>query len=170
MLMLWLKALAITVVTLAPAFSVAGETTAAPTTLPPGWTYGTLLDQEGNRFVLPLPPGIDVPPKIATREEPVERTKERLDILRLALEAYRTLHRPGISEYPATSNWQELAHLLLAADLLPAGWEPGGDVIAFQSTPTGYSLKVAVAGQEVSIHSPPWRNPYAMFWVPPHVP
>lgn len=152
-----------------PAFAQSAAVGTSRQALPPGWSYGVVLDAEGNRLIGPMPPDVILPaPTVA--DDPIRRAQNQLDILRMALEAYYTAHRVGVPEYPTAKSLDELVRMLQDEGTLPEGWHPGGGVTGFTATSSGFWIRLAVAGTEVAIGPRPRRNPYAMFWLPPHAP
>lgn len=154
----------------APPVQAPPSPTARTQALPPGWVWGVESDSAGNRVLVPVPPEEPLPPRAGVTEDPVERARGRLEMLRMALEAYHATHRPGLAVYPEARSMDELARILRRERTLPEGWDPGGVVTEFRATSTGYLIRVA-AGREILTIEPPHRdNPLAMFWLPPHRP
>jgi hypothetical protein len=138
--------------------------------LPPGWTWGMQLDPLGNRALVPVAPD-EVPPEAPRlAEDPVERARNRLEMLRMALESYYATHRPGLSVYPEARSLEELAAILRHERTLPDSWDPGGVVTEFKANGASYLVRIAVAGEILTILPPHRDNPLAMFWLPPHRP
>ncbi len=138
--------------------------------LPPGWTWGVETDRAGNRVLVPVAPDEALPAPAGLADDPVERAKSRLDMLRMALEAYYSAHRPGLSVYPEAKSLDDLVRILRRERTLPEGWDPGGVVTEFKIDSTRYLLRVAVGRELLTIEPPHRDNPLAMFWIPPHRP
>ena len=125
-------------------------TPGAPLPLPPGWNYGVLLDSEGNRWVVPVPPGVELPP-LTTRSDPLEQARLRLEMLRVALDGYFDSAIQGVNEYPRAASLADLAALLKRSDLLPDGWRIEGQLVQFQLSPYRYRIALVVADRELVI-------------------
>lgn len=138
--------------------------------LPPGWVWGVESDNAGNRVLVPIAPDEPLPARASLAEDPVERARARLDMLRMALEAYHAAHRPGLAVYPDARSLDDLVRILRRERTLPEGWDPGGVVTEFKISSTGYLVRVAVGKELIGIEPPQRDNPLAMFWLPPHRP
>lgn len=138
--------------------------------LPPGWVWGVESDNAGNRVLVPVAPDEPMPARAGLVEDPVERARGRLEMLRMALEAYHASHRPGLAVYPEARSLDHLVRILKHERTLPAGWDPGGVVTEFKASSTSYLVRVAVGRELLSIEPPHRDNPLSMFWLPPHRP
>ncbi len=128
-----------------------------------------LLDSAGNRWVVPVPPGVTLPP-LTTRADPLEQARLRLEMLRVALDGYFDGAIRGVNEYPRADTLVDLVELLVRSDLLPDGWTVTGQLVQFQLSPYRYRIAIVVADHELVIASPEPRNPYRMVLVLPHPP
>ena len=135
--------------------------------LPPGWHYAAILTYDGNREVVAVPPGVEVPP-IETKADPIERAKGRLAMLRIALDAYYAGALAGVNEYPRAASVDDLAVILEQAGLLPVDWGPGAPVVEFDLTAYRYRIAFEANGAILAICSPTVKNPYRMMLVLPH--
>ncbi len=148
---------------------VAPPSPGTPPPLPPGWNYGALLDRDGNRWIVPVPPGMALPP-LTTRTDLLEQARMRLEMLRVALDGYFDSAISGANEYPRADTLADLTELLKRSEFLPEGWKIEGQLVDFQLSPYGYRIGLVVADHELVITSTEPRNPYRMVLVLPHPP
>lgn len=127
------------------------------------------MRSNGDRAIVAVPPGVEIPP-IEAKADPIQRAIGRMEMLRVALEAYFYGAFDGINEYPRARSIDDLANLLERQDLLAADWTPSGAVLEFELTRYRYRIAVRAGGQKIGISSPPPTNPYRMLLVLPHLP
>jgi hypothetical protein len=133
--------------------------------------YRAMARVEGEKiFVLvqeterpPTPPSMseNLPPVPNTVEDPYYRAQNDLEILQMAMEAYRARH---YFRYPQVKNVDMLIQALQRADVLPDGFRLQAPVTEFGVTRTGYRITLQAGGRPVTIRQPERFEPFWAFW------
>ncbi|MNT18448.1 hypothetical protein D3C72_1536590 [compost metagenome] len=103
----------------------------------------------------------NLPPVPNTVEDPVYRAQNDLEILKMALEAYRARH---FFRYPEALNIDALIQALQRSEVLPDGFQLQSPVTQFGAWRTGYQITVRAGGKAVTIRQPERWDPFWSYW------
>lgn len=121
--------------------------------------------ENGKLFVLVQetrePSSANLPPMPNTLEDPFYRAQNDLEILQMALEAYRVRH---FYRYPEVHDLDALIQALQRAEVLPDGFRLQAPVTAFGVSRSRYQISVQAGGRSLSIREPERFDPFWVYW------